>query len=74
MKRGFRGKAPNGMTWDLLANRAGGKQEPGICGVSLDYLRSAKFLQGVGGYRRVQWMDQKTRNELADIVSNGDSQ
>lgn len=74
MKRGFKGKAPNGMTWDLLANRAGGKQEPGICGVSLNYLRSAKFLQGDGGYRRVQWMDQKTRSELADVLSNGDSQ
>lgn len=68
MRRNFMGKAPNGLTWDLLANRAGGKQQPGICGVSLDYLRSPKFLRGDGGYTRVVWMDLKTHSELKDIV------
>jgi acetyl-CoA decarbonylase/synthase complex subunit beta len=68
MRRGFMGKAPNGLMWDHLANMAGGKQQPGICGVSLDYLRSPKFLQGDGGYARVVWMDRKTYSELKDIV------
>jgi acetyl-CoA decarbonylase/synthase complex subunit beta len=68
MRRGFMGKAPNGMTWDLLANMAGGKQQSGICGVSLNYLRSPKFLQGDGGYERVVWMDRKTYAELANLV------
>lgn len=70
MRRGFKGKAPNGMTWDLLANKAGRKQEPGICGVSLNYLKSPKFLQGDRGYNQVVWMDEKTYNELKDIISN----
>ncbi len=70
MRRGFKGKAPNGMTWDILANKAGGKQEPGICGVSLNYLRSPKFLQGDGGYGKVIWMDPKTRDDLAKSGSN----
>ena len=70
MKRGFRGKAPNGMTWDMLANKAGGKQEPGICGVSLNYLRSPEFLHGDGGYGKVVWMDPETRADLANSTSN----
>ena len=70
IKRGFRGKAPNRMTWDMLANKAGGKQEPGICGVSLNYLKSPKFLQGDGGYGKVIWMDPETRDDLAKSNSN----
>lgn len=69
MRRSYAGKAPNGLTWDLLANRAGGKQQPGICGVSLNYLRSPRFLQGDGGYKRVKWIDKKTCDELSDIVT-----
>ena len=68
MKKGFKGRAPNGMTWDTLANMAGGKQEPGICGISLNYLRSAKFLKGDGGFKKVVWMDDRTRGELEDML------
>jgi len=69
MKRGFKGEAPNGMTWDLLANKAGGKQQPGICGVSLNYLKSPKFMQGDGGFNRVVWMDQDIYGQLKDVLS-----
>ena len=69
MKKTFKGKAPNGMTWDLLANRAGGKQQPGISGVSLNYMKSPKFLQGDGGWKRVVWVDQTTHKELTNILS-----
>ena len=30
----LQGAAPDGSTWNLLANRAGGKRQPGITGVS----------------------------------------
>ena len=69
MKKTFKGKAPNGLTWDLLANQAGGKQQPGISGVSLNYMKSPKFLQGDGGWKRVVWMDQVTHKELFNILS-----
>jgi len=70
MKKSFTGTAPNGMTWDTLANWAGGKQAPGIFGVGLGYIRSPKFLQGDGGFGRIVWMDQITYQEVADIIAN----
>ena len=64
MPRGFKGAAPDGSTWNMLANRAGGKQQPGITGVSLAYMRSPKFLQGDGGWGAVKWMARKLKDEL----------
>jgi len=69
MHRGFEGTAPDGSTWNHLANRAGGKQQPGITGVSLQYLRAPTFLQGDGGWRAVRWMTAKLKEELRDVVT-----
>lgn len=68
MPRGFEGAAPDGSTWNMLANRAGGKQQPGITGVSLEYMRSPKFLQGDGGWAAVKWMARKLTDELTGDV------
>jgi acetyl-CoA decarbonylase/synthase complex subunit beta len=68
MHRGFDGAAPDGSTWNSLANRAGGKQQPGITGVGPDYLRSPKFLQGDGGWPAVKWMTQKLKDDLLEDV------
>lgn len=68
MQRGFRGSAPDGSTWDRLANRAGGKQQPGISGVGLAYLRSPTFLQGDGGWKSVKWMTRKLQEEVREAV------
>ena len=61
MHRSFAGRAPNGETWDTLANKAGGKQWPGITGVGLAYLASPSFLRGDGGLNGVAWMTRKAR-------------
>jgi hypothetical protein len=68
MNRGFRGSAPNGETWDSLANRAGGKQADGVSGLSLGYLRSAKFLQGDGGLAAVVWMPHDVLEQVRDLL------
>jgi acetyl-CoA decarbonylase/synthase complex subunit beta len=68
MHRGFEGEAPDGSTWNTLANRAGGKQQPGITGVSEEYMRSPKFLQGDGGWGAVKWMTKKLRDGLREDV------
>ena len=68
MPRGFEGAAPDGSTWNALANRAGGKQQPGITGVSLEYMRSPKFLQGDGGWAAVKWMARKLKDELSEDI------
>jgi len=61
MHRGFTGRAPNGVTWDTLANRAGGKQWPGVTGIGPAYLTSPAFLRGDGGLAAVVWMTSKAR-------------
>jgi acetyl-CoA decarbonylase/synthase complex subunit beta len=68
MQRGFDGTAPDGSTWNSLANRAGGKQQPGITGVGLAYMRSPLFLQGDGGWRAVKWITPKLQDELKDTL------
>jgi hypothetical protein len=68
MHRGFEGAAPDGSTWNALANRAGGKQQPGISGVGTAYLRAKTFLQGDGGWGAVKWMTRRLQDELRDAV------
>jgi hypothetical protein len=68
MHRGFDGAAPDGQTWDSLANRAGGKQADGVTGLSAGYFRSPRFLWGDGGLRAVVWVTSKVWEELRDLV------
>jgi len=68
MHRGYEGAAPDGATWNELANRAGGKQAPGITGVGVEYMRSPTFLQGDGGWKSVKWMTSKLRDEVRDAA------
>jgi CO dehydrogenase/acetyl-CoA synthase beta subunit len=59
MHRGYEGYAPGGLTWYKLANLAGGKQAPGVVGVSLAYLRSPKAFAGEGGLSSIKWATEK---------------
>jgi CO dehydrogenase/acetyl-CoA synthase beta subunit len=59
MDRGYRGTAPGQLTWSLLANRAGGKQTPGVTGITLNYLKSPRAFAGEGGLAAVKWATRK---------------
>ncbi|MBI4297170.1 MAG: hypothetical protein HY676_01415 [Chloroflexi bacterium] len=65
MARGFKGQTPDGRSWDALANAVAGKQQSGYLPMGRAYLRSAKFLQGDGGWRRVVWMPQELKKAFA---------
>jgi len=71
MHRGFEGAAPNGETWDTLANRAGGKQADGVTGLSLGYLRSPQFLRGDGGRDALVWTTARTLEQVRDLFPPG---
>jgi len=71
MSRDSQAVAPDGSRWFELANRAGGKQVPGILGVSTSYIRSKNFLKGDGGIGNVVWMDQKLKSILAEVIPPG---
>jgi len=68
MERDYKGEAPDGITWDKLANAAGGKQVPGIAGVSRNYLRSRRFMQGEGGLAALRWVSPKAYMALKDLL------
>lgn len=67
MSRNSEAIAPNGMTWDNLANSAGGKQTSGIMGVSTNYIKSKNFLKGDGGIGNVVWVDGKLYFKISKL-------
>lgn len=71
MLRGSRAVAPGGRTWERLANQAGGKQTPGITGLSIHYIRSPSFLRGDGGIGNVVWMDSSLYGKISDLFPSG---
>ena len=68
MRRDAAATTPNGESWAMLANRAGGKQSPGIAGISLQYLASPAFLKGDGGPENVVWVDSSLKKLLARVA------
>ena len=68
MERGYKGRAPDGRTWQDLHYALGGKQAPGFAGIAWDYLRSPKFLAAHGGWKSVVWVSPKVSRmgRLAD--------
>ncbi len=65
MHRAFKGTAPNGQSWDDVANAAAGKQSSGYAAFGSEYLQSRKFLQADGGWQRIVWMSQELKEKFA---------
>jgi len=71
MDRAYKGVAPGDMTWTRLANMVAGRQyEGGAATVATQYLRSPRFLQADGGYRRVVWMTETLKLVAKDVISD----
>ncbi len=67
--RDFKGKAVNGLPFSTMADStAGGRQVDGFHGVSIEYLRSPKFLQVDGGWKRVVWMPFNIKERVKDFI------
>lgn len=70
--RGFRGPAVNGIPFSTMADStAGGRQVSGFHGISIEYMRSSRFLQADGGYARVVWMPDEVLSRIRDYVPDG---
>ncbi|MEN6343007.1 MAG: CO dehydrogenase/CO-methylating acetyl-CoA synthase complex subunit beta [Methanospirillum sp.] len=70
--RGFKDATVNGLPFSTMADStAGGRQVDGFHGVSLEYLKSRKFLQADGGWDRVVWMPSEIRDRLASALPEG---
>ncbi|MBI5679990.1 MAG: CO dehydrogenase/CO-methylating acetyl-CoA synthase complex subunit beta [Methanobacterium sp.] len=70
--RDFRGETPLGIPFSAMAGQcSGGKQVEGFTGLSMEYMRSPKFLQADGGYERVIWMPKEIKDSLTEFIPEG---
>ncbi|WML66621.1 MAG: acetyl-CoA decarbonylase/synthase, CODH/ACS complex subunit beta [Methanoregula sp. SKADARSKE-2] len=70
--RGFRDVTVNGLAFSTMADStAGGRQVDGFHGISIEYMRSARFMHADGGYDRVVWMPEETKKRLKPFIPAG---
>jgi len=67
--RGFKGVTVNGLTFGQIADStAGGRQVDGFHGLSIEYMRSRKFLQADGGWKRIVWLPSELKERVKDAI------
>jgi len=67
--RRFQGLTVNGLPFSTMADStAGGRQVEGFHGISLEYMRSSRFLQADGGYRAVVWMPYEIKEQMKEFI------
>jgi acetyl-CoA decarbonylase/synthase complex subunit beta len=67
--RGFKDVTVNGLAFSTLADStAGGRQVDGFHGLSIEYMRSSKFLQADGGWNRVVWMPKEVKDKVKTFI------
>jgi acetyl-CoA decarbonylase/synthase complex subunit beta len=69
VNRGFKDVTVNGLPFSTLADStAGGRQVDGFHGVSVEYMRSPKFLQADGGWNRIVWVPATVKERVKDFI------
>jgi acetyl-CoA decarbonylase/synthase complex subunit beta len=67
--RRFPGPTVNGLPFSSLADStAGGRQVEGFHGLSIEYMRSKKFLVADGGWERIVWIPSEIRDTLTGFI------
>jgi len=67
--RGYVGVTVNGLPFSTMADStAGGRQIDGFHGLSIEYMRSPKFLQADGGWERIAWVPAKLKERVIDFM------
>jgi acetyl-CoA decarbonylase/synthase complex subunit beta len=67
--RNFKGETVNGLNFVTISDlTAGGRQVDGFHGLSIEYMRSPKFLQADGGWDRVVWMPEEIRERIKEYM------
>jgi acetyl-CoA decarbonylase/synthase complex subunit beta len=67
--RAFEGTTVNGLPFSTMADStAGGRQVDGFHGISIEYMRSPKFLQVDGGWNRVVWMPSTIKERVKEFI------
>jgi len=67
--RDHKGVTVNGLPFSTMADStAGGRQVDGFHGISIEYMRSPKFLQADGGWSRIVWMPAVLKERVKDFI------
>jgi len=67
--RGFKDTTVNGLPFSTIADStAGGRQVDGFHGISIEYMRSPKFLRADGGWNKVVWMPTEIKDRVKDFI------
>ena len=67
--RNFKGDTVNGLNFVTISDlTAGGRQVDGFHGLSIEYMRSLKFLDADGGWDRVVWIPQEIKERIKDFI------
>ena len=67
--RNYKGQTVNGLDFVTISDlTAGGKQVDGFHGLSIEYMRSPKFLQADGGWNRVVWMPKDIMERIKQYM------
>jgi len=67
--RNFKGETVNGLTFVTISDlTAGGRQVDGFHGLSIEYMRSLKFLEADGGWDRIVWMPQDIKERIQNFL------
>jgi acetyl-CoA decarbonylase/synthase complex subunit beta len=69
VNRSFKGVTVNGLPFSTLADStAGGRQVDGFHGMSIEYMRSPKFLSADGGWNRIVWVPKEVKERVKDFI------
>lgn len=69
VNRDFLGETVTGMKFSGIAGEAsGGRQNEGMLGMAVSYLRSKKFIKTDGGVKRVAWMPKAVKEQVKDVL------
>jgi len=67
--RNFKGETVNGLSFVTISDlTAGGRQVDGFHGLSIEYMRSPKFMVADGGWDRIVWMPQDIKERIQDFL------
>ena len=67
--RNYREKTVNGLDFVTISDlTAGGRQVDGFHGLSIEYMRSPKFMQADGGWDRVVWMPEDIMDRIKEYM------
>ena len=67
--RNYKGETVNGLNFVTISDlTAGGKQVDGFHGLSIEYMRSPKFMSADGGWDRVVWIPQEIKERIQDFM------